>query len=64
MEFLKDLWDFMRVRKKLWLAPILLFLCCLVALLCWLRALLLRHSSIRCFDQAAELELNLMQRRF
>lgn len=23
MEFLKELWDFLRVRKKLWLAPII-----------------------------------------
>jgi hypothetical protein len=26
MEFLKDLWDFMRLRKKLWLAPIFIIL--------------------------------------
>ena len=26
MEFFKDLWDFMRVRKKFWLAPILIVL--------------------------------------
>ena len=26
MEFLKDLWDFMRVRKKFWLAPIFIVL--------------------------------------
>lgn len=26
MELLKDLWLFMRVRKKLWLAPIILVL--------------------------------------
>ena len=25
-EFLKDLWDFMRVRKKFWLAPIIIVL--------------------------------------
>ena len=24
MEFLKELWDFLRVRKKLWLAPIII----------------------------------------
>jgi hypothetical protein len=24
MDFLKDLWDFMRERKKFWLAPIIL----------------------------------------
>jgi hypothetical protein len=24
IEFLKDLWDFMRERKKFWLAPIIL----------------------------------------
>lgn len=24
MDFLKDLWDFMRERKKFWLAPIVL----------------------------------------
>jgi hypothetical protein len=24
MEFLKDLWDFMKERKKFWLAPIIL----------------------------------------
>ena len=26
MEFVKDLWDFMRVRKKFWLAPIIIVL--------------------------------------
>ncbi len=26
MEFLKELWAFLRVRKKLWLAPIIIFL--------------------------------------
>lgn len=26
MDFLKDLWDFMRVRKKYWLLPIVLSL--------------------------------------
>ncbi len=26
MEFLKDLWDFVRVRKKFWLAPIIIVL--------------------------------------
>jgi len=26
MDFLKDLWDFMRVRKKYWLLPIVLAL--------------------------------------
>ncbi len=26
MEFLKDLWHFMRERKKYWLAPIIIFL--------------------------------------
>jgi len=26
MEFLKDLWLFMRERKKIWLAPILIIL--------------------------------------
>ena len=26
MEFLKALWDFMRVRKKFWLAPIIIVL--------------------------------------
>ncbi len=26
MEFFKDLWDFMRVRKKFWLAPIIIVL--------------------------------------
>ncbi len=24
MEFLKELWNFLRVRKKLWLAPIII----------------------------------------
>lgn len=32
-EVLKDLWDFMRVRKKLWLAPIIIVLLLLGALL-------------------------------
>ena len=26
LEFLSDLWDFMRVRKKFWLAPIIIML--------------------------------------
>ena len=26
IDFLKDLWDFMRVRKKFWLAPIIIVL--------------------------------------
>ena len=26
MEFFKDLWDFMRLRKKFWLAPIIIVL--------------------------------------
>jgi len=26
MEFLKDLWNFMKERKKFWLAPIILLL--------------------------------------
>ena len=26
IEFLKDLWDFMRLRKKFWLAPIIIVL--------------------------------------
>ena len=26
MEFFKDLWGFMRVRKKFWLAPIIIVL--------------------------------------
>jgi hypothetical protein len=26
MSFLKELWEFMRVRKKYWLAPIMLLL--------------------------------------
>jgi hypothetical protein len=32
-ELLKDLWDFMRVRKKFWLAPIIIVLVLLGALL-------------------------------
>lgn len=26
VDFLKDLWDFMKVRKKFWLAPIILIM--------------------------------------
>jgi len=26
LDFLKDLWDFMQVRKKFWLAPIIIVL--------------------------------------
>jgi hypothetical protein len=32
-EFFKDLWDFMRMRKKFWLAPIIIVLLLLGALL-------------------------------
>jgi hypothetical protein len=33
MDFLKDLWDFMRVRKKYWLLPIVLILLLLSTLI-------------------------------
>tara|TARA_B100001093_G_scaffold263694_1_gene252103 strand:+ start:809 stop:958 length:150 start_codon:yes stop_codon:yes gene_type:complete len=33
MEILKELWDFLRVRKKLWLAPIIIVLVILGGLL-------------------------------
>jgi hypothetical protein len=33
LDFIKDLWLFMRVRKKFWLAPIILILLLLGALL-------------------------------
>ena len=33
MEILKELWSFLRVRKKLWLAPILIVLVILGGLL-------------------------------
>ncbi len=33
MEFLKDLWGFMRERKKYWLAPIILVMMLLGALI-------------------------------
>ena len=32
-EFLRDLWDFMRARKKFWLAPIIIVLLLLGALI-------------------------------
>ena len=33
MEFIKELWSFLRVRKKLWLAPIIFILVVLGGLL-------------------------------
>ena len=33
MEFLKELWAFLRVRKKLWLAPIIIVMMILGGLL-------------------------------
>ena len=33
MEFFKDLWDFMRERKKFWLAPIIIVMLLLGGLL-------------------------------
>ena len=33
MDLLKELWDFLRVRKKLWLAPIIIVLVILGGLL-------------------------------
>ncbi len=33
MSFLKELWAFMRVRKKLWLAPVIIVIVLLGALL-------------------------------
>ena len=33
MEFIKELWNFLRVRKKLWLAPIIIVLLVLGGLL-------------------------------
>lgn len=33
IDFLKDLWDFMRERKKFWLAPIIIVMLLLGALI-------------------------------
>lgn len=33
IDLLKDLWDFLKIRKKFWLAPIILILLLLGALL-------------------------------
>ncbi len=33
MELLKDLWEFLRVRKKFWMAPIIIVLLLLGALI-------------------------------
>ncbi len=33
LEFMKDLWDFMRERKKFWLAPIIIVMVLLGALI-------------------------------
>lgn len=33
MEFLKELWAFLRIRKKLWLAPVILVMLTLGGLL-------------------------------
>lgn len=33
LEFLKDMWAFLKVRKKWWLAPIIIFMILLGALL-------------------------------
>jgi len=33
MEFLKELWAFLRIRKKLWLAPIIIVMVALGGLL-------------------------------
>ena len=33
MEFLKELWTFLRVRKKLWLAPIIIVMLVIGSLL-------------------------------
>jgi hypothetical protein len=33
MEFLKELWTFLRVRKKLWLAPIIIVMLIIGSLL-------------------------------
>jgi hypothetical protein len=33
IEFLKDMWAFLKVRKKWWLAPIIIFMILLGALL-------------------------------
>ena len=33
LDFLKDLWDFMRERKKFWLAPIIIVMLLLGALI-------------------------------
>jgi len=33
IDFLKDLWDFMRERKKFWLAPIIVIMLLLGALI-------------------------------
>jgi len=40
MEFLKEIWTFLRVRKKLWLSPIILVMLILGGLL------ILAHGSV------------------
>jgi hypothetical protein len=44
MAFLKDLWSFLRIRKKWWLTPIILFLILLGTLL-----ILVKGSAIAPF---------------
>jgi cytochrome c-type biogenesis protein CcmH/NrfF len=41
LELLKDLWDFMRERKKLWLAPLVILL-----LLIGLLVIVSQHSVV------------------
>jgi len=43
-DLIKDLWDFMRVRKKIWLAPIIV-----VTLLLGLRIVVTQGSAIAPF---------------
>jgi len=49
MEFLRDMWGFLRVRKKFWLLPIMITLLCWELLLCLLVDLRLHHLFTRYF---------------
>jgi len=48
MEFLKDLWGFLKQRKKFWLLPMIVILLSFGAIMAFAAVPLSRRSSIHC----------------
>ena len=51
LDLTKDIWDFLRVRKKYWLAPLIITIVLMGALIVFTQGLWWRRSSTRSSDR-------------